>query len=286
MTKLGYDVFVSDGPARAGDLRMPDGSPLFWNPLSTTLISGEESAVLVDPPFTLQQIDAVAEWIRQSGKTLTHIYATHGHGDHWFGGPELIRRFPTAKLYATTGTIELMRSQATVGREQLWDVIFPGQLPDTPVIAEEVGPDGFQLEGEDLLPIEVGHTDTDSTTVLHVPSLGLVVAGDSVYNGIHQYLLEGGNGGFQHWLDALDLIDGLHAQHVVAGHKNRDLPDSPEAIGETRRYLQDVVALLAENVTPQEFFDEMTRRHPDRRNPSPLWYGGLGLLGANRAATS
>jgi hypothetical protein len=31
--------------------------------------------------------------------------------------------------------------------------------------------------------------------VLHVPSIGLVVAGDVAYNGVHQYLAEGGGGG-------------------------------------------------------------------------------------------
>ena len=36
--------------------------------------------------------------------------------------------------------------------------------------------------------VEVGHTDTDDTTVLHVPDLDLVVAGDVIYNGVHMYL--------------------------------------------------------------------------------------------------
>src|SRR5580704_17459917 len=30
---LSYDVFVSDGPAGAGDERIPDGAPLAWLPL-------------------------------------------------------------------------------------------------------------------------------------------------------------------------------------------------------------------------------------------------------------
>ena len=36
-TQLSYDVFVSGGPAGGGDERMPDGAPLAWSPLSTTL---------------------------------------------------------------------------------------------------------------------------------------------------------------------------------------------------------------------------------------------------------
>jgi hypothetical protein len=57
-TRLSYDVFVSDGPAGAGDERMPDGAPLAWSPLSTTLIFGAHDALLADPPFTRTQMAA------------------------------------------------------------------------------------------------------------------------------------------------------------------------------------------------------------------------------------
>ena len=60
---LSYDVFVSDGPPRAGDQRMPDGAPLVWSPLSSTLIFGAHDALLVDPPFTRTQTRAVGDWV-------------------------------------------------------------------------------------------------------------------------------------------------------------------------------------------------------------------------------
>ena len=43
--------------------------------------------------------------------------------------------------------------------------------------------------------VEAGHSDTDDSTVLHAPSIGLVAAGDVVYNNVHQYLAETGGGG-------------------------------------------------------------------------------------------
>ncbi len=134
-TQLSYDVFVSDGPAGAGDERMPDGAPLAWSPLSSTLISGAHDALLVDPPFTRTQIQRVGDWAERSGRRLAYIYATHGHGDHWFGTGELARRFPGVTVYATEGTIEVIHQQAGQGREQLFDRIFPGQIPETPVLA-------------------------------------------------------------------------------------------------------------------------------------------------------
>jgi len=121
-TQLSYDVFVSDGTARAGDERMPDGAPLAWSPLSSTLIFGAHDALLVDPPFTRTQIQSVGDWVERFGRRLAYIYATHGHGDHWFGTGELVKRFPGVTVYAIEGTIEVMHHQAGQGREQLFDL--------------------------------------------------------------------------------------------------------------------------------------------------------------------
>jgi glyoxylase-like metal-dependent hydrolase (beta-lactamase superfamily II) len=277
--QLSYDVFVSDGPAGAGDERMPDGAPLAWSPLSSTLIFGARDALLVDPPFTRTQIQAVGDWVERSGRRLAYIYATHGHGDHWFGTGELARRFPGVAVYATEGTIEVMRQQAGPSREQLFDRIFPGQIPDTPVLAEPIPAQGFRLEGNPVVAVETGHTDTDKTTVLHVPSIGLVVAGDVAYNGVHQYILEGGGGGLKEWLRALDRVAGLHSRAVVAGHKNKNRPDDPAILDETRQYLQDAIRLLDDKPTAREFYDQMTGLYPDRLNPGVVWLGARGLLG-------
>jgi glyoxylase-like metal-dependent hydrolase (beta-lactamase superfamily II) len=129
---LRYEVFVNDGVRRARDMRLPDGSPIISSPVASTLVLGEIQAVLVDPPFTYDQINRVGDWIERSGKRLAYIYATHGHGDHWFGTDLLQQRFPGAVAYATVGTIAMMHQQVTTGRSQLWDVDFPGLIPPSP----------------------------------------------------------------------------------------------------------------------------------------------------------
>ncbi|MEU1623583.1 MBL fold metallo-hydrolase [Streptomyces sp. NPDC005722] len=278
MTDLRYDTHVCDGLRRAKGPRLPDGGAIHSSPLTSTLILGEAEAVMVDPPFTRDQVHAVGDWIERSGRRLTHVYATHGHGDHWFGTDLLLRRFPGAVPYATEGTIALMHQQATVGRRTRWDVDFPGLIPDSPVVYQVVPDEGFTLEGHALRPVETGHTDTDDTTVLHVPSIGLVVAGDVAYNGVHQYLRESAGGGINKWLAALGTVLALGPRAVVAGHKNRALPDDPVILEQTRDYLLDAQRLLAEEPRPRTFYDRMLRLHPDRLNPGPVWYSALALL--------
>jgi glyoxylase-like metal-dependent hydrolase (beta-lactamase superfamily II) len=159
--------------------------------ISSTLISGRQDAVLVDTFLTLEQNRQLVEWIEKSGKNLTAIYATHGHGDHFFGVNTIRRRFPNARLVATPDVIDVMRRQTTPAVfEPFWNSRFPGQIDTGPVIAEELAGMTIGLEGTDLASIPLGHTDTDNTTCLHVPSIGLVVAGDAAYNGVHLFLGE------------------------------------------------------------------------------------------------
>ena len=227
MSELHYEVLVHAGVPRNRPQRLPDGGPIVSSPLSSTLIHGDHEALLVDPPFTYDQTRDTVDWIRRSGKRLAYIYATHGHGDHWFGTAELRKEFPDAVPYATSGTIEVMNLNNQL-RDFLWDKDFPEQIPPSPIVYEVIPADGLDLEGHRVLPIDVGHTDTDNTTVLHVPSVGLVVAGDVVYNGVHQMLLETGETGFQSWLAALDTVEALHPRAVITRHeKTRICPTIP-----------------------------------------------------------
>ena len=114
--------------------------------------------------------------------------------------------------------------------------------------------------------------------MLHVPSIGLVVAGDVAYNGVHQYLLESAHGGVEAWLAALDKVAALQPRAVVAGHKNKDLPDDPAILDQTRDYLLNARRLLAEKLSPREYFDEMIALYPDRLNVGPVWYTAVALL--------
>jgi glyoxylase-like metal-dependent hydrolase (beta-lactamase superfamily II) len=277
-TGLSYSTFISEGIVRASGARLPEGDPIVSSPITSTLIVGATDAVLVDPPLTIEQTRLVGDWVERSGKRLRYIYVTHAHGDHWFGSAQLVRRFPGVVVYATPGTIALMPKQATEGRQRVYDRDFPGLIGETPVLARPVPPEGFEIEGHRLVAIEVGHSDTDGSSVLHVPELGLVVAGDVVYNGVHQFLLEGRNDGIEQWLRALDKVEALHPRIVIAGHKNKALPDDPQCIEETRRYLLDARRLLAEKPTPQGYYEAMLALYPDRLNRGPLWYSGVGLL--------
>ena len=277
--KLHYRTFVTKQIPQSGRGPLPDGRTRMWSPITSTLIMGRRDAVLVDPPLTTAQAEDVGDWIAASKRQLQQIYITHGHGDHWFGAITLRQRFPGATVLATEGTIKLMEAQNDPEfRAEFWDRVFPGQLPSGELDVSAVD-EGLELEGAALVPVEVGHTDTDATTMLHVPEMGLLVAGDVVYNGVHLYLTEsGGVTGIDEWLAALDTAEALRPATVIAGHKDPNAFNNPAHIQATRRYLTDARQLLESSESAEEFYQEMLRRHPGRINPGALWGAAITLL--------
>src|SRR5262249_36007312 len=106
---LTYEVFVNDPPQHENAPLLPNGEPKGGSPVASTLISGGEDAVLTDPAFTREQADALGNWVAGKDRNLTHIFITHGHGDHWFAAQLLAERFD-APIVATEGTIEQMHN--------------------------------------------------------------------------------------------------------------------------------------------------------------------------------
>jgi glyoxylase-like metal-dependent hydrolase (beta-lactamase superfamily II) len=147
------------------------------------------------------------------------------------------------------------------------------------VVYQPIPTVGFELEGNRIQAIETGHTDTDDTTVVYVPSIGLVVAGDVAYNGVHQYLLESVGGGLEAWPKAIDRVAALRPRAVVAGHKNKDLPDGPAILDQTRDYLLDAQRLLTDTPSPVSSTTRCSTATRTGLTEARLWYGALGLLG-------
>src|SRR6267154_461213 len=236
--RLQWEVFVSAQiPVVTSDFP-PGASEMKWSPISSTLILGKRDAVLVDTAITLDQNQKLVDWIADSGKNLTTIYATHGHGDHFFGVNTIQKQFPKARFVATREVIAVMRKQASVPVvDSYWKPRFPGQIDSTLAIADELKSGALELEGEQLISVPLGHTDTDSTTCLHVSS-----------------------------------IESLKPVAAIAGHKRPGAPDTPDNIEATRKYIRDFDRIASHTKTALDLYNEMLSIYPQRVNPAVLWY--------------
>ncbi|MFI1702611.1 MBL fold metallo-hydrolase [Streptomyces bobili] len=270
---LSVDVYVAPMRPFAGAPAQGPGDEPMWSPMSSTLIAGAEEAVLVDTLITLDQVDALAEWVRSFGKRLTGVYITHGHQDHWIGLARIQEHFPQARGIATPEVVERARFEATNPQlSAYWKGIFPGELPQTAVLPEPLNGDQFELEGQVLRAVSVGQGDTEFSTVLHVPSAAAVVSGDVVYNGVHMMTGETDEKSREAWIASLDAVAALNPKIVVAGHKSVGAPDLPESIGASQQYLHDFSRIINEQGSVEDVVDAMLKLHGDRDNPRALWH--------------
>jgi len=270
-TTLKYDVFVVKRSGLTRDL--PAGTEsLQWVTNTSTLISGEQDAVLVDTSLTYEQNLQLIDWITKSGKNLIAIYITHAHGDHAFGIKMVLDRFPNARAVATPAVARAMQAQIDPDyMKSFWLKLFPGQIPEPLGLPEILDSQEFEVEGQKLVVVDDGFTDTADSTSLYVPSIGLLVAGDAVYNDVHPYMAETTEQTRLNWIAALERLEALNPRVVVAGHKNPANGDDPHHIEATRTYIRDFNRLNHETTTIRELYDKMLALHSHRANPGSLW---------------
>jgi len=257
-----------------GERPKPFGEPFGFDPITSTLIFGEHDAVLVDAMGTVAEAEALADWVALHNRNLQTIYITHGHFDHFYGLSVLLDRFPGARAIATPKTVEAMQSSFVPPLIQFARQLFPGQVPTKLVSPEPYAGNTFTLEGNELRILEQGRTDCPDSTSLYVPSIGLIVAGDVVYNQCRMYVGDTTPESRKNWIAALDRLAALNPSIVVAGHKKPGAPDSPSTIQDTRRYIEDFDRLKNTAASDRDLFDQMTELYPHWvANQSWLMFG-------------
>lgn len=281
---LNYSVLTSIRPGLNRDPNTPFVlDELKWVSNSATLIYGKEEIVLVDTFLTIEHNETLIDSIVSTGKSLKYIYITHPHGDHFFGLQLLLDRFPKAIAIATPavvkGCAEHIQPQLI---KNFWEPRYPGQIAEKLVIPNALDNNEFKLEGERMLVLDTGFTDTHVSTALYVPSIGLIVGGDVVYNGIHAYVGETNIETRQTWRNSLNMLIDLNAKYVVAGHKQPSLLDDPTILLQTKKYLEDFDRLNADTSTAVELYNAMLAIYPNYANPGSVWGGALAAKNTDR----
>ncbi|MDT9700254.1 MBL fold metallo-hydrolase [Streptomyces sp. P17] len=271
-TALSYAVHIADGmPTTNADVP-PDLTERSWSPTSSILISNGGEALLVDPLFTIAQSERLLQWLSERDAPVTSVYVTHGHGDHWFGLGAVLQQYPGARAVALPEVVKEMAVQSSPEvLKAMWRAWFPEQIPERFVLAEPLEDEVMTVGGAEVRAVRLGHTDSDDTTCLHVPDLGLVVAGDAIYNNVHLMLAASDADGRAQWLRALDTVEALAPTAIVAGHKDPSADDDPRHIEETRRYILDFELGLRRTNSTLELYEFMLERHPSRINHGALW---------------
>jgi glyoxylase-like metal-dependent hydrolase (beta-lactamase superfamily II) len=153
-----------------------------------------------------------------------------------------------------------------------WRAMFGDDTAEATVLPEPLDGDVIGLEGHELRVIEIGQGDIAPSTVVHIPSIDAVIAGDVAYNRIHPMLALTGPAEWQAWIGSLDRIAGLGPRTVVAGHKRPEASDDDVAaiLDGTRDYIRDFRESVATSAGAGDVVDVMQAKYEDYGNLTTL----------------
>ena len=201
--------------------------------VTSTIVSGERDAVVIDGQFTRTDAERLAETIKASGKNMTAVYITHGHPDHYWGLTTLRAAFPQARFVTAPEVIGVIE-ETLAAKVAQWKPLYGDEVPDEPLRPEALDGDVIDLEGNELRIIHLGQGDVHDSTVVWILSLRALAAGDVAYNGTHVWLAEADAAERKEWIANLEKLAGMDPVTVVAGHKVPNADDDGRASCSTR----------------------------------------------------
>jgi glyoxylase-like metal-dependent hydrolase (beta-lactamase superfamily II) len=228
--------------------------------VDSTLIAGDKEAVLIDAQFSLADAHRLIAQLLESKKTLTTVYVTHSHPDHYFGLVAIKQAFPAAKLVAQPGAIAEIK-KTWKDKVKQWGALYGALVPTQPVIPAPLAGKTITLEGQTLEIRGPAQGDSADNSYVWIPSLKTVIAGDIVFNGVHVWLRETNADQRKAWIKTLDEIKALGPTTVIAGHKDPKAKDDVAAVQATRDYIEAFDAAVASSKTSAELQQKLKAKY-------------------------
>lgn len=211
--KLSERVWVIHGPT---ELPNPQNKGFMNNPAFVVTDAG---VVVIDPGSTLETGRMVLRQISKvSDKPVTHVFASHIHGDHWLGNQAVREKFPDARFYAHPVMIE----QANAGQAESWVAMMEQLTEGASKGTRAVIPDRALKDNDEIKVGDVtfrvylsdwAHTKTDA--MIEVVEDSLMATGDNV---LYTRIGRMDDASFRGNLAACELALGLKLKYYIPGH--------------------------------------------------------------------
>lgn len=241
-------------------------------PVSSVLVTGKKDAILVDAQFGLGQADKLVDAIRQSGKTLTTVYISHGDPDYYFGLEKIKAAYPDARIVATPQTVAHIK-ETMAGKLAFWGPKLGADAPKALVVPEVLEGDTLKLEGQALKIVGLDGKQPERSFVW-IPSIKAVVGGVVLANNLHVWMADTQSAqSHADWLATLKTIAALKPKQVVPGHYLAGPSTALQAASFTAGYIRAFDAQTTKAKDSAELIAAMKKLYPSAGEVSSLELG-------------
>ncbi|WP_342059696.1 Vmh family MBL fold metallo-hydrolase [Aeromonas sp. OTU364] len=227
-------------------------------PVSSSLVTGDKEAILIDAQFDVQNGQALVEMIKQSGKKLTTVYISAGDPDFYFGLEPVMATFPDVKVLADQHVVDHI-NQTKDAKLSYWSPILGKGAPKSLTVPQVMTASHLTLDGE---KIEIKEMNTPNA-YLWAPSIKTAFGGVPVYSGVHVWMADSQTKAARsNWVKALDNLLALKPERVVPGHFLGTAPKGTAAVTFTRDYVQRFEQALASAKNSDQLIDGLKKAFP------------------------
>lgn len=238
--------------------------------VSSTLISGDKDAILIDAQFQKQHAKKLVDLIKKSGKNLKYIYISHSDPDYYFGIDEVKKAYPNAKIISTAQTAYLI--QATKDAKlNIWKDQLKTDIPTQLVVPEAVEKNKLNIDGQEIV-IKLDPNDS-AHSFLWIPSLKTIVGGISVSKDGHLWTADTQSvPEINAWIKQIDDMKALNPNKVIPSHFNT-ADDSPKTLDWVKGYLQNYKEAVTTKHSSKDVINFMTTKYPNLADKQSLELG-------------
>jgi glyoxylase-like metal-dependent hydrolase (beta-lactamase superfamily II) len=207
----------------------------FWT--NSVIIEGEHEVMLVDAQLTKTSAEKVLQQIEKTKKSLSTIYITHAHADHFLGLEVFKEAYPGVRIIATSTVVDRIDM---VYQEKIdkWKKLLGSGATSHAVAISRFDGNFIEFEGAKIEVLKNIQGDTDENTMLWIPGQRILIAGDVLFNDMHVYTAETDSKARGKWLNSLQKIRELKPSVVIPGHSKVGAPlDASTAADFTENYL-------------------------------------------------
>jgi glyoxylase-like metal-dependent hydrolase (beta-lactamase superfamily II) len=234
-------------------------SPYAYAANATHIIETSNELVIVDTQFLNPLAAAFRAYIDTLKKPINRVFISHGHPDHYFG---LAAAFADCRAFSLEGVNDIIRDW---GPQMIKNQkpSFGGMIPDAVLVPQyAVASDAYEvIDGLRYEYTAVEGAESELQLLIKLPELGVVIAQDLLYSGVHIWL---GMGWFAAWvaeLEKLALAEGY--DYLLAGH---GLPCTKEEIHNNIGYIQAAQKLFEAGLSKDEFKEHLLAAYPNHQS--------------------